>query len=133
VSTGRCCRIAAILEKFSFFDEGKRPQIALTYVGDKYWRHSVEACHPSLNVSQEKGMSYTGTVLKDLQAIVKACLQRDSRICAVCRQLFGEHSVIGAHCPDPALPGPAYVHTGFQNFARQMPHPAREPVAQGGH
>jgi len=58
-------------------------------------------------------MRYTGTILKDLESIVEACLQRDGRICAICRQAYGRHSLLGAHCPDSSLSGPAYLHTRF--------------------
>jgi len=44
-------------------------------------------------------MTYTGTLLKDLQTTVEACLQSNARICAICQQRYGSHSMVGARFP----------------------------------
>ena len=58
-------------------------------------------------------MTYTGTLMKDLQTIVDACLQTDARVCAICHQRYGDHSKDGARCPVPRSAGPLYLQTSF--------------------
>jgi hypothetical protein len=72
-------------------------------------------------------MSYTGTLLKDLQSMVEACLQSNDRICVICWQRYGDHSRVGAYCPDSASAGLLNFQTCFaercgDNQAREGTH-----------
>ena len=58
-------------------------------------------------------MSYTGTILEDLQNIVDDLLSRSARICVICRQPYGHHSAIGGFCPDAKPVGSSYSLTTF--------------------
>jgi len=68
-------------------------------------------------------MSYTGTLLKNLQSMVEARLQWDGRICAFCRQRYEDHSFAGSHCPISASAGPLYLQTSIaEKGAKQVAH-----------
>lgn len=59
-------------------------------------------------------MTYKGTLVKDLQSVVEACLQRNpSRVCANCGQRYGDHCNVGGSCPDLSSAIPAYLQTRF--------------------
>ena len=46
-------------------------------------------------------MAYKGTLVRDLQSLVEACLQRNSsRVCANCGQRFDDYRNVGDSCPD---------------------------------
>jgi len=80
-------------------------------------RHAAQEGGVGQNPSSMKGrhtVIYTGTLVKDLQSIVDACLQSDARICAICQQRYGDHSKDGARCPVPALAGRVYAQTTFK-------------------
>lgn len=42
-------------------------------------------------------MSYTGTILEDLQNIVQDLLLSSARICVICRQRLGHNSAVGGY------------------------------------
>jgi hypothetical protein len=58
-------------------------------------------------------VTYTGTLVKDLQTIVDICLRWNERVCAICGQCYGAHSELVAHCPSSAREGPVYLQTIF--------------------
>ena len=72
--------------------------------------------------SYEEGrMTYTGTILEDLQNIVDDLLKRSARICVICRQPYGYHSAIGRFCPDAKSVGPGYLHSRFVETVANSP------------
>lgn len=59
-------------------------------------------------------MIYKGTLVRDLQSLVEACLQRNSsRICANCELRFDDHCNVGDSCPDLSSAVPAYLQAKF--------------------
>ena len=58
-------------------------------------------------------MSYTGTIVEDLQKIVEGFLQRNARVCVTCKQPYGYHSAIGSKCPDLKSIGQGYLQSIF--------------------
>ena len=48
-------------------------------------------------------MTFTGTLVTDLQALVDRHLNRVC-ICGVCGRHYKEHSVVGAHCSNSTTP-----------------------------
>jgi len=78
-------------------------------------------------------MSYTGTLVKDLQSLVEARLPLNGRICAVCGQRYGDHSFAGAYCPDSASAGRLYLQTSFteQRCDAQVAQGSSKPLNCG--
>lgn len=72
-------------------------------------------------------MTHTGTLLKDLQSIVDACLQSDARVCAICQYRYVDHSRDGARCPVPTSAGQRYSQTRFRMSFHQ-PFPNRNAL-----
>lgn len=67
---------------------------------------------------QERGkMTFTGTLLKDLQCFVDFCLQSNARVCAVCGERYEKHSKVGANCPDSASTVSRYLQNSFAQKA----------------
>lgn len=63
-------------------------------------------------------MTYTGTMLEDLQNIVEDLLMRSARICVICKQPFGYHSAVGGYCPDSKAIGPIFLPSTFADGPR---------------
>lgn len=63
-------------------------------------------------------MSYTGTMLEDLQNIVEDLLMRSARICVICKQPYGYHSADGGYCPDSRAIGPVFLQSTFADEFR---------------
>ena len=59
-------------------------------------------------------MTYKGTLVKDLQSVVEACLESNSsRICVNCGRRYGDHWNVGHSYPDFSSAVPACLETRF--------------------
>ena len=59
-------------------------------------------------------MTYTGTLVTDLEGVVEACFKRHSfRTCANCGQCYGDHRKVGHSCPDRTSAVPVDFETRF--------------------
>jgi len=72
---------------------------------------------------REDVVTYTGTLVHDLQKMVDICLRWNTRICAKCWQYYGVHSESGAHCPNPASAGATYLETRFAELRSEGQQP----------